>query len=190
MITALPALVATLSTAAVTPTGLAESGDIASKLPLLQAISQVESGDNDKAMGRYGEVSRYQILPRVWGKYSYTPLHYAIDIKISSIVAYDIARDIIDQWQLRNGETTPMPPRYFYAIWHRGKRFWDTRGGNFDNLPSLVKARCYRFENVYNKLIKDNHEKQSKTKSKEVGAGPGPGTGTGKTKTRSRAGSK
>lgn len=182
MITALPALVAMLSA------DVSEPGDIASKLPLLQALSQVESGDNDKAKGKYGEVSRYQILPRVWGRYSYAPLHYAIDIKISSTVAYDIARDIIDHWQLRSGETTPMPPRYFYAIWHRGKTFWDTRGGNFDNLPSLVKARCYRFENVYNKLIKDNHEKQSTTKSKEVSTVTS--TSVGKTKTRSRAGSK
>jgi len=30
------------------------------------ALSQIESGDNDKAVGRKGEISRYQILPDVW----------------------------------------------------------------------------------------------------------------------------
>jgi len=30
------------------------------------ALSQIESGDDDKAVGRMGEISRYQILPDVW----------------------------------------------------------------------------------------------------------------------------
>ena len=39
---------------------------------LLWAISQVESGGNDHAVGRSGEVSRYQIKKMVWRKYSRT----------------------------------------------------------------------------------------------------------------------
>lgn len=31
-----------------------------------EALSQIESGDNDKAIGQAGEVSRYQIMPSVW----------------------------------------------------------------------------------------------------------------------------
>jgi hypothetical protein len=34
------------------------------------ALSQIESGDNDHAVGRQGEVSRYQILPEVWRRYA------------------------------------------------------------------------------------------------------------------------
>lgn len=34
------------------------------------ALSQIESGDNDKAIGRLGEISRYQILPNVWDSYA------------------------------------------------------------------------------------------------------------------------
>jgi hypothetical protein len=30
------------------------------------ALSQIESGNNDKAVGRLGEISRFQILPNVW----------------------------------------------------------------------------------------------------------------------------
>src|SRR5690242_10490148 len=30
------------------------------------ALSQIESGDNDKAVGRIGEISRYQIRPDIW----------------------------------------------------------------------------------------------------------------------------
>jgi hypothetical protein len=35
------------------------------------ALSQVESGDNDHAVGRRGEVSRYQMLPEVWRRYAW-----------------------------------------------------------------------------------------------------------------------
>jgi hypothetical protein len=34
------------------------------------ALSQIESGDNDKAVGRMGEISRYQILPDVWDSFA------------------------------------------------------------------------------------------------------------------------
>jgi hypothetical protein len=34
------------------------------------ALSQIESGDNDKAVGRLGEISRYQILPDVWSSFA------------------------------------------------------------------------------------------------------------------------
>ena len=34
------------------------------------ALSQIESGDNDKAIGKMGEISRYQILPDVWDAFA------------------------------------------------------------------------------------------------------------------------
>jgi hypothetical protein len=34
------------------------------------ALSQIESGDNDRAVGRAGEISRYQIKPKVWSHYA------------------------------------------------------------------------------------------------------------------------
>src|SRR6266850_799407 len=36
----------------------------------LEAISMIESGNNDDAVGRAGEVSRYQIRPEVWRVFS------------------------------------------------------------------------------------------------------------------------
>ncbi|HXG49204.1 MAG TPA: hypothetical protein VNO52_16390, partial [Methylomirabilota bacterium] len=39
---------------------------------LLEALSLIESGNNDRAIGRAGEVSRYQILPTVWRRYSHS----------------------------------------------------------------------------------------------------------------------
>jgi hypothetical protein len=34
------------------------------------ALSQIESGDNDRAIGKKGEISRYQILPQVWEEFA------------------------------------------------------------------------------------------------------------------------
>ena len=34
------------------------------------ALAQIESGNNDHALGAAGEVSRYQIKPRVWYRYA------------------------------------------------------------------------------------------------------------------------
>lgn len=39
-------------------------------LLLLVAIATIESGNNDKAVGRLGEISRYQIRPTTWAAYS------------------------------------------------------------------------------------------------------------------------
>ena len=38
----------------------------ASAMDRWEALSMIESGDNDHAIGQRGEVSRYQILPALW----------------------------------------------------------------------------------------------------------------------------
>jgi len=35
----------------------------------LSALSMLETGDNDRVVGRRGEISRYQILPSEWRRY-------------------------------------------------------------------------------------------------------------------------
>ena len=35
----------------------------------LSALSMLETGNNDRALGRKGEVSRFQILPAEWHRY-------------------------------------------------------------------------------------------------------------------------
>lgn len=34
------------------------------------ALSEIESGNNDRAVGRAGEISRYQIKPKIWQRYA------------------------------------------------------------------------------------------------------------------------
>ena len=41
------------------------------------ALSQIESGDDDHAVGSAGEVSRYQIKPEVWQQYAASQADWA-----------------------------------------------------------------------------------------------------------------
>src|SRR5580698_7101334 len=54
------------------------------------ALSQIESGDNDFAVGQAGEISRYQIRRELWSKLTHLPLSQATN----SYVAFNVAKSI------------------------------------------------------------------------------------------------
>ena len=56
------------------------------------ALSMIESGNNDAAIGRAGEVSRYQILPRLWQKYGGPGSRFA---RTNPRIALGVARAIM-----------------------------------------------------------------------------------------------
>jgi hypothetical protein len=68
---------------------------------LLWALSQVESGDNDLAVGAAGEVSRYQIKPLTWASMTDLDISEAVDPAKARMVAlaylralgHDLMRD-------------------------------------------------------------------------------------------------
>ena len=52
---------------------LALAVGVCSRLPAMDrwsALSQIESGDDDRAVGAAGEVSRFQIKPELWQRYA------------------------------------------------------------------------------------------------------------------------
>src|SRR5436853_1422684 len=56
------------------------------------ALSQIESGDNDKAVGPAGEISRYQIKPEVWRRYAESDADWQ-DPEASLAVAREVMRE-------------------------------------------------------------------------------------------------
>lgn len=54
------------------------------------ALSMIESGDNDRAVGRDGEVSRYQISISEWRRVTSAPLSRATNSELSLAVARKI----------------------------------------------------------------------------------------------------
>ena len=67
----------------------------------LDAISMIESGDNDHAIGGAGEVSRYQIKPYVWELYSDSTAYH--NPRLSARVAEQYLATLEAAFQKRTG---------------------------------------------------------------------------------------
>ena len=85
----------------------------------LAALSQIESGDNDYAVGPQGEVSRYQIEPKIWRKLLIAK--GAHGLPHDRWLAEDLALFL---WQSREIEFKNLHKREpnlreLYLLWHR-----------------------------------------------------------------------
>lgn len=78
----------------------------------LWALGQIESGNNDFAVGTHGERSRFQCMPDVWRKATTQPLSAATDAKVASVVTLAIIR-------ARTGkDPAELTPEQFSKAWH------------------------------------------------------------------------
>jgi hypothetical protein len=101
------------------------------------ALSMIESGDNDRAIGRDGEVSRYQILPALWREYS-----FAGEAPQHEEDARGVTQRIMPPRVLDFERIHGRPPTDFewYLLWHRPGRVMD---------PTRAEAdRAQRFANL------------------------------------------
>ena len=90
------------------------SASAASDAQRLSALSAVESGHNDKAIGPRGEVSRYQVLPSVWRQNSkgFSPRNP----ESSRIVAERLMTQRVNQFS-RTHQRAPSAQEW-YLLWH------------------------------------------------------------------------
>jgi hypothetical protein len=107
-------------------------------MPVREALGQIESGDNDKAHGKAGEVSRYQIRPTLWAIYSksknYTDPNEAWEVasQILGVRIYAFAK----------ANNRPPTPFEIYVLWNAPAQI---------ARPSrVVSERATRFENLIN----------------------------------------
>jgi hypothetical protein len=80
-----------------------------------EALSQLESGDNDRALGRVGEISRYQIKPAVWRHYATTKADWEKPEE-ALIVAKAVMQDRCAAFE-RSFRRTPTDFE-FYVLWN------------------------------------------------------------------------
>ena len=96
------------------------------------ALSQIESGDNDRAVGPSGEVSRFQIRPTLWtgGEPSdaAAALENAKQIMAERLAAFK---------KKRNRDATDFE---FYVLWNAP--------GQIDKPSKVVSERAERFANL------------------------------------------
>lgn len=110
----------------------------------LEAISMIETGDNDRAIGKAGEVSRYQLLPKTWRQYT-SARNYA-DPAISSQIARQHLASLEANFRAQAGRE----PTDFecYVLWNAGLSYYAKVGFNARRVSSKIRERADRFVNL------------------------------------------
>jgi len=114
----------------------------------LRAISQIESNDNDKAKGRHGELSRYQIKRSVWKQH----FPNEKDARHIPTEARRCAKAHLCWVEIQLclvKKTRDPDPKDVYAAWNLGLEAFSRRDFNFDRLPNNIRQRSERFSNLY-----------------------------------------
>ncbi len=104
----------------------------------LSALSQIESADNDRAVGKAGEISRYQVLKNEWR--SVTP---STDYRDPS-TAKQVAQVLLQRRVARFEQIYKRPPTdfEFYALWNAPAQVYNRR------ISPTVADRARRFSNL------------------------------------------
>jgi hypothetical protein len=105
-------------------------------MPVREALGQIETGDNDNARGRAGEVSRFQIMPRVWARYSHSTNYN------NEAIAWGVAKAILEarsSYFIRSHNRPPTPFE-IYVLWNAP--------GQIDRPKRVVSERAIRFSNL------------------------------------------
>lgn len=104
----------------------------------LSALSMIETGDNDRVVGRAGEISRYQILKQEWRRVTSSRAY------TNPQIAKSVARNILDQRVRAFEQRFGRPPTdfEFYGLWNAPSQVMQRR------VSSRVAERCQRFANL------------------------------------------
>ena len=110
----------------------------------LEALSLIESGNNDAAVGKLGEVSRYQIRPYIWREYSASRSWR--DARVSSQVAENHLKNLEETFVRRAGRA----PSDFdvYVLWNAGAAYYAKVGFSPARVHPLIRERAQRFVNL------------------------------------------
>jgi hypothetical protein len=128
------ALLLWLSSVAIAQAGLSK----------LEAISMIESGNNDHAVGGAGEVSRYQIKPRIWR--TFTTSRAYRNAGVSTWVAEQYLTWLEDHFRRRTGREPTDFDRY--VLWNAGPVYYRRIGFAAERVHPTVKERARRFVNL------------------------------------------
>ena len=113
-------------------------------LSKLEALSMIESGDDDSAIGRFGEVSRFQIRPEVWRQYSQSSAF--ANCEVASVVAQKHIDYLERLFRSRAGrEATDFD---FYVVWNAGFSYYEKAGFSADRVSRIIRNRARRYTNL------------------------------------------
>lgn len=113
-------------------------------LSQLEALSMIESGDNDQAIGGAGEVSRYQIKPSVWRRYTRSRTYQ--DSALAAVVAQQYLAALDTIFTRRTGHTPTDFDRY--VMWNAGPGYYERIGFEPRRVYPVVRRRALRYVNL------------------------------------------
>jgi len=104
----------------------------------LEALSMIESGGNDRMVGRHGEISRYQILKREWRSVTQSTRYS------DPAFARTVALTLLEQRQRAFERTQGRSPTpfEFYGLWNAPAQVLNGR------VSPVVAERCRRYANL------------------------------------------
>jgi hypothetical protein len=104
----------------------------ASAMDRWEALSMIESGDDDRAIGSRGEVSRFQIRPELW------PGGNSQDARDALAAAHEIMKSRLEGFT--RSHKRPATDFEFYVLWNAP---WEA-----DHPSKAVSERALRFSNL------------------------------------------
>jgi hypothetical protein len=104
------------------------------------ALSQIESGDNDKAIGKKGEISRYQILPDVWSTFASEHANWENPKEALAVAKEAMKRRCAEFEQTFHRAPTDFE---FYVLWNAPAQI--------ERPGTVVSERAKRFCNLLGK---------------------------------------
>lgn len=135
-------------------------GTASAGLSKLEALGLIETGNDDGAIGRAGEVSRYQIKPWVWHQYAKSEAYR--NRQISSKVAEKYLTELEQTFQKRTGRR----PEDFdlYVLWNAGPTYYGKVGFSKRRVHPVIRERAERYANLRQiKVAKEAQPAQSVT---------------------------
>jgi hypothetical protein len=101
------------------------------------ALSQIESGDNDLALGAQGEVSRYQVKPELWKRYAHADADWKKPEDALAVAQQMMKERCAAFEKLVHRQPTDFE---FYVLWNAPA--W------IEQPPKAVSQRAERFRNL------------------------------------------
>jgi len=115
---------------------------IASAMDRWSALSMLETGNDDTAIGSNGEVSRFQIRPQLWPGGGDPQ-----DVQFALSVAQEIMQDRVGAFQ--KAHNRPPTDFEFYVLWNAPVQA--------DHPSKTVADRAQRFENLVHRTELARH---------------------------------
>ncbi len=113
-------------------------------LSKLEAISMLETGNNDSAVGGAGEVSRYQIMPRTWRRFTSSQAY--TDKQLSTWVAEQYLALLETSFCQRAGRGPSDFDRY--VLWNAGPAYYERVGFAAARVHPVIAERAQRYVNL------------------------------------------